>query len=197
PRHGRVPSLPSAPHRERRDTPGDRDPRMGGPRARLGSDRRRADAATGQDRRGDPEAHRVPDEGQRVARSRGVRRHGRGRDPVHGTPGDRRTRPGREGGRRRGAGGAARRRPDDQPAPGVHRMSTPNGTTALPERGTESVEALVGHEVVPEPTTAPAWTRDAAMAAKAAPLRIYLGSAPGVGKTFAMLSEGRRRAERG
>jgi two-component system sensor histidine kinase KdpD len=76
-------------------------------------------------------------------------------------------------------------------------MSTPNGTTALPERGTESVEALVGHEVVPEPTTAPAWTRDAAMAAKAAPLRIYLGSAPGVGKTFAMLSEGRRRAERG
>jgi two-component system sensor histidine kinase KdpD len=28
-------------------------------------------------------------------------------------------------------------------------------------------------------------------------LRIYLGSAPGVGKTFAMLSEGRRRAERG
>ena len=28
-------------------------------------------------------------------------------------------------------------------------------------------------------------------------LRIYLGSAPGVGKTFAMLGEGRRRAERG
>src|SRR5882762_9063237 len=27
--------------------------------------------------------------------------------------------------------------------------------------------------------------------------RIYLGSAPGVGKTFAMLGEGRRRAERG
>jgi two-component system, OmpR family, sensor histidine kinase KdpD len=76
-------------------------------------------------------------------------------------------------------------------------MSTPNGTTAVPERGTESVEALVGHEVVPEPTTAPAWTQDAAMAAKAAPLRIYLGAAPGVGKTFAMLSEGRRRAERG
>ena len=39
--------------------------------------------------------------------------------------------------------------------------------------------------------------RDAAIAAKAAPLRIYLGAAPGVGKTFAMLSEGRRRAERG
>ncbi len=28
-------------------------------------------------------------------------------------------------------------------------------------------------------------------------LRVYLGSAPGVGKTFAMLNEGRRRAERG
>jgi two-component system sensor histidine kinase KdpD len=76
-------------------------------------------------------------------------------------------------------------------------MSSPNGTTAAPERGTESVEALVGREVVPEPTGAAAWTRDAAIGAKAAPLRIYLGAAPGVGKTFAMLSEGRRRAERG
>ena len=28
-------------------------------------------------------------------------------------------------------------------------------------------------------------------------LRIYLGAAPGVGKTYAMLSEGRRRAGRG
>ena len=28
-------------------------------------------------------------------------------------------------------------------------------------------------------------------------LRVYLGAAPGVGKTFAMLGEGRRRAERG
>ncbi|OWY61916.1 hypothetical protein B7486_61230, partial [cyanobacterium TDX16] len=28
-------------------------------------------------------------------------------------------------------------------------------------------------------------------------LRIYLGAAPGVGKTFAMLNEGRRRADRG
>ena len=28
-------------------------------------------------------------------------------------------------------------------------------------------------------------------------LRVYLGAAPGVGKTFAMLNEGRRRAERG
>src|SRR3954453_3204417 len=28
-------------------------------------------------------------------------------------------------------------------------------------------------------------------------LRVYLGAAPGVGKTFAMLEEGRRRRERG
>src|SRR5215813_10636603 len=28
-------------------------------------------------------------------------------------------------------------------------------------------------------------------------LRVYLGAAPGVGKTFAMLNEGRRRHERG
>ena len=28
-------------------------------------------------------------------------------------------------------------------------------------------------------------------------LRVYLGAAPGVGKTFAMLDEGKRRAERG
>ncbi|HTG46680.1 MAG TPA: sensor histidine kinase KdpD [Actinomycetota bacterium] len=76
-------------------------------------------------------------------------------------------------------------------------MSGADGITEAPERGTESVEALVGHEVVPEPTTAPAWTHEAAIAAKAAPLRIYLGSAPGVGKTYAMLSEGLRRAERG
>jgi len=74
---------------------------------------------------------------------------------------------------------------------------TPEGTTAAPQRGTESIEALTGHEVVPEPTAAAAWTHDAAAAAKSAPLRVYLGAAPGVGKTYAMLSEGRRRAERG
>jgi two-component system sensor histidine kinase KdpD len=68
---------------------------------------------------------------------------------------------------------------------------------AVQERGTESVESLVGREVVPEPTAAAAWTREAAAAAKRASLRIYLGAAPGVGKTYAMLSEGHRRAERG
>ena len=61
----------------------------------------------------------------------------------------------------------------------------------------ESVEALIGHQVVAEPTAAPIWTRAEATTAKNAALRVYLGAAPGVGKTYAMLSEGRRRAERG
>jgi two-component system sensor histidine kinase KdpD len=69
--------------------------------------------------------------------------------------------------------------------------------SAVPEdTGIESVEALVGREVV-EVSKAPAWTKDEASVAKRAPLRIYLGAAPGVGKTYAMLSEGRRRVERG
>jgi two-component system, OmpR family, sensor histidine kinase KdpD len=61
---------------------------------------------------------------------------------------------------------------------------------------TESVEALVGREVA-EPTVATEWTQEEAARRKAAPLRIYLGAAPGVGKTYAMLSEGHRRLERG
>ena len=61
---------------------------------------------------------------------------------------------------------------------------------------TESVEALVGREVV-EPTVATEWTQEEARRRKAAPLRIYLGAAPGVGKTYAMLSEGHRRRDRG
>lgn len=66
-----------------------------------------------------------------------------------------------------------------------------------PESGSESVEALAGREVVPEPSAQAAWNRDTAVAGKHAPLRIYLGAAPGVGKTYAMLSEGHRRADRG
>jgi K+-sensing histidine kinase KdpD len=61
---------------------------------------------------------------------------------------------------------------------------------------TESVEALVGREVA-EPVVATAWTQGEARRRKAAPLRIYLGAAPGVGKTYAMLSEGHRRLDRG
>ncbi|HMG40179.1 MAG TPA: DUF4118 domain-containing protein [Acidimicrobiales bacterium] len=40
-------------------------------------------------------------------------------------------------------------------------------------------------------------TRQAERATRRGSLRIYLGAAPGVGKTYAMLNEGRRRAERG
>ena len=61
---------------------------------------------------------------------------------------------------------------------------------------TESVEALVGREVA-EPSVATQWTEGEAHRRKAAPLRIYLGAAPGVGKTYAMLSEGHRRLDRG
>ncbi len=76
-----------------------------------------------------------------------------------------------------------------------------SGATPVPDRPSEmrvseSVEALVGREVV-EQVTATVWTREDAQRRKAAPLRIYLGAAPGVGKTYAMLSEGRRRRDRG
>ena len=41
-----------------------------------------------------------------------------------------------------------------------------------------------------------AWRRDDSTGPRGQ-LRIYLGAAAGVGKTFAMLSEGHRREERG
>jgi two-component system sensor histidine kinase KdpD len=64
------------------------------------------------------------------------------------------------------------------------------------ELASESVEALAGREI-PQAAAETAWTREDAVARKRAPLRIYLGAAPGVGKTFAMLSEGQRRSSRG
>jgi two-component system sensor histidine kinase KdpD len=60
----------------------------------------------------------------------------------------------------------------------------------------ESIEALAGRDVV-EPSGPTEWTLDEANRRKAASLRVYLGAAPGVGKTYAMLSEGRRRLGRG
>jgi len=72
--------------------------------------------------------------------------------------------------------------------------SEPDGSVI--ERGVESVEALAGR-YVPETVGATEWSREEALLAKRAPLRIYLGAAPGVGKTYAMLSEGRRRLDRG
>ena len=62
--------------------------------------------------------------------------------------------------------------------------------------GTESIESLVGRTVA-DAESSTETTRDDAERMKDAPLRIYLGAAPGVGKTFAMLSEAHRRVERG
>lgn len=64
------------------------------------------------------------------------------------------------------------------------------------ESGSESVESLAGH-VVADRVIETTWTKEDAEAAKRAPLRVYVGAAPGVGKTYAMLGEGRRRHERG
>jgi nucleotide-binding universal stress UspA family protein len=62
--------------------------------------------------------------------------------------------------------------------------------------GSESVEALTGREVL-QPLIETVWTREDAQARKRARFIVYLGAAPGVGKTFSMLHEGRRRKERG
>jgi Osmosensitive K+ channel histidine kinase len=70
------------------------------------------------------------------------------------------------------------------------------GTATRPRTETESVESLTGRPAI-ESTLATVWTHKQAFADKRAPLRIYLGAAPGVGKTYAMLSEGQRRLERG
>jgi len=64
------------------------------------------------------------------------------------------------------------------------------------DAGDEGYESLLGRSVL-TPSVAVAYTRDQAIAVKRAKLRVYLGSAPGVGKTYAMLGEGRRRRERG
>jgi nucleotide-binding universal stress UspA family protein len=87
---------------------------------------------------------------------------------------------------------------------GTRSMSPQRGGEGLPQNdsvplggeGSESVEAIAGREV-PETFAETSWTRDQALVAKKAPLRVYLGAAPGVGKTFAMLGEGQRRRSRG
>jgi len=68
------------------------------------------------------------------------------------------------------------------------------GTEISP--GAESVEALSGHAVV-EAVVDTVWTPGETRAKKKGRFRVYLGSAPGVGKTYAMLSEGQRRKSRG
>jgi hypothetical protein len=66
----------------------------------------------------------------------------------------------------------------------------------VPSRGSESVEALTGREV-PQPTVETVWTEGDARARKVGRLIVYLGAAPGVGKTYAMLGEGQRARARG
>jgi two-component system sensor histidine kinase KdpD len=68
--------------------------------------------------------------------------------------------------------------------------------TDVRNTGTESLEALTG-KAVASAALEVGWRRDDAEAAKRAQFRLYLGAAPGVGKTFAMLGEGRRRHARG
>jgi K+-sensing histidine kinase KdpD len=73
---------------------------------------------------------------------------------------------------------------------------------ARPEQGavdlaaSESVEALAGRDI-PQPVLDTVWTREEAESRKDGRLVVYLGAAPGVGKTFAMLQEGQRAKARG
>jgi two-component system sensor histidine kinase KdpD len=60
----------------------------------------------------------------------------------------------------------------------------------------KSVEALAGRKI-PEPVLDTVWTQEDAKARKHARLTVYLGAAPGVGKTYAMLGEGQRARARG
>jgi two-component system, OmpR family, sensor histidine kinase KdpD len=60
----------------------------------------------------------------------------------------------------------------------------------------KSVEALAGR-TIPQPALDPLWTQEDAELRKHARLTVYLGAAPGVGKTYAMLGEGQRARARG
>ena len=87
-------------------------------------------------------------------------------------------------------------------APGADGFGAAFGTGYGPDMaapvnpGSESVEALAGREI-PQPIIDTAWTQDEAAASKKGRLIVYLGAAPGVGKTYAMLSEGQRAKARG
>jgi hypothetical protein len=87
--------------------------------------------------------------------------------------------------------------PVSSPEPTPHNEQMPVGDASEPDAwATESVEALAGHEVA-QPELDTVWTKEDARTRKRASLRVYLGAAPGVGKTFAMLGEGQRRTARG
>jgi nucleotide-binding universal stress UspA family protein len=86
-----------------------------------------------------------------------------------------------------------------QPGDGIASHNGRMTDEASPGRsdvGSESIEALTGREVA-VPVLDTVWTREEAQTRKRASLRVYLGAAPGVGKTFAMLGEGQRRRARG
>ena len=112
--------------------------------------------------------------------------------------------PGREPGRT-----ASRPRPENEvsvaatpssPIPETSARDTvfvpPGDVQAESSAGSESVEALAGREIL-QPVIETVWTREEAQARSRARLIVYLGAAPGVGKTFAMLDEGQRRKVRG
>jgi hypothetical protein len=89
------------------------------------------------------------------------------------------------------------------PAPSPWRGEQDSDNGSMPEESgapgvvvSESVEALAGREI-PQPVLDTVWTQDDARTKKGARLTIYLGSAPGVGKTYAMLDEGQRARARG
>jgi two-component system, OmpR family, sensor histidine kinase KdpD len=75
------------------------------------------------------------------------------------------------------------------------RPSTSTAPTFSSSAGTQTGKAAPEARQAAAPGTTPA-APGAAPSARGT-LRVYLGAAPGVGKTFAMLNEGRRRRERG
>jgi nucleotide-binding universal stress UspA family protein len=73
---------------------------------------------------------------------------------------------------------------------------TRDGVLAADPTSSESVEALTGREVM-HSLIDTVWTQEEGRARKRGRFIVYLGAAPGVGKTFAMLDEGQRRKARG
>jgi nucleotide-binding universal stress UspA family protein len=103
-----------------------------------------------------------------------------------------------DAGRRRSSGTVASEQPSGATGENQEHAAAPGEIVPAtePHAHSESVEALAGREVA-EPIIGTMLSFEDAMARKEGPLRVYLGAAPGVGKTYAMLGEGRRRKERG
>jgi nucleotide-binding universal stress UspA family protein len=102
-----------------------------------------------------------------------------------------------------GASAAGSNGASSGPVPVVDHLAAPvTGSAPSDPEGpgglslSESVEALAGREV-PQPEIRTAWTQEEARTRKRGRLIVYLGAAPGVGKTYAMLGEGQRAKARG